>query len=556
MSLRQDIESRIAILDIVNRYTQTKKAGANYKALCPFHQEKTPSFVISPAKNIAKCFGCGKGGGPINFLIEVEQIEYREAVKILAKEAGIELKGFSGKSTPPEKDPYLAHKIATQWYHENLLGEEGKKALSYLTDRGLSMETIKNFKLGFSSAPRDLLYTLKSKNFDVDFLRECGIFVSGSRDKFFGRIVFPIANMMGNTVGFTGRILGKGEPKYLNSPASKIFDKSQILYGLHLAKQEIIKTGEAYIVEGQMDTISLHQAGLVNSVGISGTALTKDHIRILKRFTQVVYLMLDSDDAGVNATFASIENLLNQDIEIKIIQIPNGKDPDDFIQSGGDVSLLKKTAINVVDFYLQMGQKKYDTSTIIGKKQLVETCLSLIKQIKSEVEVDMYLQHISASLHISLDVLYSAYKKAKAPVVESEKTEEISEFVPTIFDIFAASIWKYNFFDLFFEKFAYTMEELSSLEGVGLLIRVLSEDFLDDDIEKLDTIVLYLEEKNPSISKQVQEKNTLDILQRIHGILLAKEFANKPANAPIEIFIKKAKSLGLPPSVLKNTPTS
>ncbi len=484
--------------------------------------------------------------------MEIEQIEYREAVKILAKEAGIELKGFSNKAIPPEKDPYLAHKIATDWYHSHLFSDEGKKALEYLTNRWMTLETIKAFKLGYSSAPRDLLYALKAQWFDISFLKECGIFVNSNRDKFFGRVIFPIANMMGNTVAFTGRILSSGEPKYLNSPASSIFDKSQILYGLHLAKQSIMKCGEVYIVEWQMDTISLHQAGLTNVVGISGTALTPHHIRILKRFSKVVYLMLDSDNAWVQATFASIENLLNQDIEIRIIHIPNGKDPDDYVQSGGNVESLKETALNVVDFYLKMGEKKYDTSTIIGKKQLIETCLRLIKQLKSEVEVDIYMQHIASSLGISIDVLYSTYRRLRLPAHSQKMEDETSSFTPSILDLLAVYLWKYNFFDLFFEKFAYTIEDLSSIEGAWLLVRVLSEKLLDDDTETLNTIILYLEEANPSSSQDIQKKNMMDILNRIHGLLLAKEYKNRSANTPIDVFIKKAKKLWISQSVLKS----
>ena len=240
------------------------------------------------------------------------------------------------------------------WYHEFLFSPDGKKALEYLLDRGITLDTIRAFRLGYSGNPRDLLYALKAQGFETSFLIECGLFVSESRDKFFGRVIFPIANAMGNTVAFTGRTLGDREPKYLNSPASRIFDKSSILYGLHLAKQSVMKSGEVYIVEGQMDTIALHQAGIDSAVGISGTALTKDHIRILKRFTKIVYLTLDADDAGIRATFASIENLINSDMEIRVIMIPNGKDPDDYIKSGGDFSLLKEKSLSVIDYYLAM----------------------------------------------------------------------------------------------------------------------------------------------------------------------------------------------------------
>ena len=237
MTLREDIESRVNILDIVSRYVDTKKAWVNYKALCPFHSEKSPSFVISPQKNIAHCFSCGKWGGPINFLMEIEKIEFKEAVSILAKEAGIELKtDFQKERQAKWGDIYALYREAARWYHEALYKPENKKYLDYLLDRDITDVTIKKFQLGCSTSPRDLYFFLKEKWFTHDFLIESGLFLSESRDKFFSRITFPIANGMGHVVAFTGRVLDDSLPKYLNSPASAIFDKSSILYGLHLAK--------------------------------------------------------------------------------------------------------------------------------------------------------------------------------------------------------------------------------------------------------------------------------------------------------------------------------
>ena len=286
--------------------------------------------------------------------MEIEKIDFREAIQILAKEAGIEMQTqYSVEQSERGKDLYRLYKLATEWYHQALFLPENAKILSYLTDRQISIDTIRKFQLGYSGSPRDLLFVLKNAGFSTEFIIESGLFVSESRDKFYGRITFPIANTMGHTVGFTARVLTDALPKYLNSPASHIFDKSSILYGLHLGKQAISKTSEVFIVEGQMDTIALHQAGIDNSVGISGTALTKEHIRLLRRFARTVYLALDSDNAGVKATFSSIENLLNEDIEIRIIQIPSGKDPDDYIKGGGDFLSLRSSSLSVVDFYLR-----------------------------------------------------------------------------------------------------------------------------------------------------------------------------------------------------------
>ncbi|MBX9809046.1 DNA primase [Candidatus Gracilibacteria bacterium] len=537
MALAQDIESRIQILDIVNRYVSTKKAGVNYKGLCPFHSEKSPSFVISPTKNIAHCFSCGKGGGPINFLMEIEKIDFREAITILAKEAGIEMKTqFSVEQSEKGKDLYKLYKEATEWYHQALFLPENSIALSYLTDRKISIDTIKRFQLGYSSSPRDLLFYLKNTGFETSFIIDSGLFVSETRDKFFGRITFPIANTMGHTVAFTGRVLTDALPKYLNSPASHIFDKSSILYGLHLAKQAVSKLGEVFIVEGQMDTIALHQASIDNAVGISGTALTKDHIRSLKRFARTIYLALDSDNAGIKATFSSIENLLNEDIEIRIIQIPNGKDPDEYIKSGGDFLSLRETSLSVIEFYLREGGREYDINTLIGKKKLIEKCLEIIVRLGSQLEVDFYLQEISRQLIVGMDALYSEYRKIKSDIQrkktvenkfetqkEGEKDVESSgkKYAPSLADMIAGYIYRYQFLDLFSANFLYTVDDLTNGTDTALLSRTLLSTLESDDIEMLRIIDLHLESDHINANPELIERAFRDLLRGLHSFLFS-----------------------------------
>jgi DNA primase len=538
LSLAQDIESRVQILDIVNRYVATKKAGVNYKWLCPFHSEKSASFVISPQKNIAHCFSCGKWGGPINFLMEIEKIDFREAASILAKEAGIEMStNFAKEKAEAGKDIYALYREATEWYHRALSHTENERALTYLLQRGITRETIDKFQLWYSGSPRDLLYALREKGFDAKFLIESGLFVSESRDKFYGRIVFPIANTMGHTVAFTGRVMDDSLPKYLNSPASHIFDKSSILYGLHLAKQPISKSGEVYIVEGQMDTIALHQAGVDNTVGISGTALTKEHIRILRRFATTIYLALDSDNAGVKATFSSIENLLNEDIEIKVIHIPNGKDPDEYTKSGGDFRSLRESALSVIDFYLREWGREYDIATLVGKKKLVEKCLEVIARLRSQVEVDFYLQEISRGLWVSMDALYTEYKKIRIKVKsEKWKVKSNETFVsnsvqptiqlsnqPTITDLIAGYIYRYDFLDLFFREFRYTVSDLEHIAGAALLGRLTAQNLDSDDSEVLRILDLRLEEQDQSANPELIQRAFRDLLRMLHLDLLKIE---------------------------------
>ena len=250
MSISQDIESRIDIVQLVSRYVTLKKSGVNFKGLSPFVQEKTPSFVVSPAKNIAYCFSSHRGGGPIKFLMEMEKVDYHEALQILAKEAGVELKtNYAREKKDNTLDIYDIHEAAARIYHENIFSPKGKKALDYLLRRGITEDTIKKFQLGYSPEDRSLYDALHQKGAKDQDLIDSGVFVSAGRDKFRGRVVFPIANFTGHTVAFTARALSGEEPKYLNSPASRIFSKGSILYGLHLAKADIAKKRSVLVVE-------------------------------------------------------------------------------------------------------------------------------------------------------------------------------------------------------------------------------------------------------------------------------------------------------------------
>jgi DNA primase len=389
----------------------------------------------------------------VKFLSEIEKIPFGEALHILAAEAGIEMKtDYNREHGEKTMSFYDMYKVAEHFYHQELLAPQNKDKLAYLTDRGLSDETIRLFKLGYSGNPRDLFYALKSKGYEEKMILESGIFVSPSRDKFFGRIVFPIANYVGNTVAFTGRVLDKSEPKYINSPASDIFDKSSILYGLHLAKSTISKKNHAIIVEGQMDTISLHQAGINEAVGISGTALTKEHIHLLKRLTHNIYLCLDSDEAGTKATFASIENLLNENVNVYVIRVPDGKDPDEFIRNGGDFQACIDQASSLIDFYLDVGTRRTDVSTPEGKKNMVRSLFAILEKIHSRIEIDDYLKRISKRLDIHISALYDELrigrKNEKALAPDTHKTFTLEERI-------VGYISHFGYQNLFLENFPY-----------------------------------------------------------------------------------------------------
>lgn len=497
MSISQEIEARISIVELVSRYVPLKKAGTNYKALSPFIQEKTPSFMVSPAKNIAYCFSSRKWGGPIKFLAEIEKIDYREAMQILAKEAGIELKtDYHKERGSNQTSMYDIYKHAAAWYHEQLHKWNHSDVLEYAKKRGLTESIITTFSIGYAPSTAGLWNTLISMWISEEMLLESGIFIGKRKDKFNGRLLFPIANFTGNIVWFTGRILGAGEPKYLNSPASRIFNKSEILYGLHLAKSSITKLGYAIIVEGQMDTVKLHQAGYTHVVGISWTALTKEHIRFLSRLTSKIFLCLDSDKAGVNATFSSLDSLLWEEIDTRIIRIEWGKDPDEFIESGGDFDDCIKKAISPVEFYVIAGASRYDLESFVGKTQILREALKYVRRMTNAIEADMSIKHLAKSLDISESAVLAEYKNIKPvrSVAVQEKREWLN-FWQTLVGYMSA----YCFYDLFLKFVDYNevnFEAVPWYEFVRTTLWYHQQQLENPNQEELLALELIIESEN------------------------------------------------------------
>ncbi len=524
MSISQEIESKINIVDLVQRYVPLKKAGALYKACCPFHNEKTPSFMVSPTKNIAYCYGCHKGGGPIKFLMEIEKLEFREAMQLLAKEAGVELQtDYYKERGSNQTDMYEAYKIATNWYHEELYKSENSEKLAYAKRRGLTEETLKTFQIGFSGDSRGLWSQLKWRGMSEKDIMDSGIFVSPNRDKFFGRIVFPIANFTGHTVGFTGRIIDQGEPKYLNSPASHIFNKSEILYGLHLAKSSIVKLGYVIVVEWQMDTVKLHQAGFPNTVGISGTALTKEHIHLLRRLTTKIFLCLDMDKAGVNATFSSLDSLLNEEVDCKVIQIDGGKDPDEYIESGGDFATLIAKSITPVQFFINAGKSRYDFDSVVGKTQVLREVLKYVRRMTNRIEIDMSIKYLARSLDISENVVYEELKGVKLP---PKKTEESGKFGLDFWHTLIGYCSAYWFYDLFLASIDYTSEHF---EGIPSYDYVRSEILAHlgqseiSDVDAIKALEMQIESENEWAQSEMILLKFSELVKRAQKLMYEHE---------------------------------
>ena len=518
MSISQDIESKIDIVELVREYVPLKKAGVNYKWLSPFKAEKTPSFVVSPAKQIAYCFATNQWWGPIKFLMLIEKLEFKEALQILAKRAGVQLKTDSYKEKwDVSWQLFEIHEIAAKHYHTELLKSENANKLQYLLDRWLTWETIETWQIGYSENPRDLFFKLKDKGFEEKvILWESGIFVNQHKDRFFERINFPIRNYRGSVVAFSWRTLSteKKVAKYVNSPETPIFHKSDLLFGMDKAKLQIWQKKHVIVVEGQMDVITLHQAGFQNTVGISWTALTEAGVRQIRRLTDQIYLCLDNDDAGKKAIFSSIETLVNQDVDIRVIQLWKFKDPDEVLKSWYEFQTYIDTAVSHISFMIQEASTQFDLWTVQGKKKLSQKLMPYLSRISSAVEVDLYLQEMSEKIGVSLQILWAEYNVAKKNlrsqrIVEQESDEEhknksttpAEHLMVLLIGTKDVSLFREHF--LFFDKIN-SFPELSSLWSF-----VTWEHVEADELMKYELI---FEEKFADTNKDVlQQKLTHEI---------------------------------------------
>jgi len=429
MGFIEDLEQSIDIVDLIWRYAKLKKAGVNYKALCPFpgHSEKTASFVVSPAKQIWYCFWCHKWGWPIKFITDMENCEFREAVQILWNITGREIQWFTENKEKIEikKNLYSLYKDATNYYKSAL--EKNPEVKKYLMDRWLTWDDIAKFHFWYADSWVWLYNYLKEKWYEDTLISWSQIFIDVKRrkDKFIGRVIFPIQNMRGDFVAFAWRILWKWEPKYLNSPASDIYDKSSILYGLFDARTTITKVDHIIITEWYMDTIALHRAWFYQTVAVSGTALTEKHITIIKRLTHKIYLCFDNDKAWEAATRSSLEMLKNKGLEVKIISLTWGKDPDEFLEGWGDFESLIDSAFSPISYLTQ--KNKYDLTSIDEKKKFIGEILDIIRNYSDSIEQDMYLKELSRASSTPVWVIYEMFKATKKARQDQENISQVKK---------------------------------------------------------------------------------------------------------------------------------
>jgi DNA primase len=380
------------IVEVVSKSVELKKRGRNYFGLCPFHDEKTPSFSVAPDKGIYHCFGCGKGGNAINFIIENEKLSFVEAVQQLGQQLGIpvELSG-SNESSGFFDNMYKVHDAAANLYHKTLFSERGQRALKYLMDRGLSRESIEFFKVGFApESSKYLLNSIRSDSYEKQVLEKCGLFGS-SKNKFFdrfrSRIMFPIWNASGKIVGFGGRVFASDDPaKYMNSPETPIYKKSDIFYGLHQARESIRKEGFAILVEGYTDVMQLFQNKIKNCVAVSGTAFSDRHVKQMKRFTTKVLLAYDGDFAGVSATLKTGYSLIKGDIDCEVIEIPNKFDPDEWVSKRGPEAFINEgvqKSTSLVDYHLK--SSNFSELSPSEKSTVVNQILTEVRGISNPI---------------------------------------------------------------------------------------------------------------------------------------------------------------------------
>ncbi|MEX0617207.1 MAG: DNA primase [Candidatus Woykebacteria bacterium] len=413
----EEIKQRSDIVSLISGYVPLKKTGRNYKGLCPFHSEKTPSFVVSPDRQIFKCFGCNEGGDVFAFVKKIDGVEFADALKKLAARAGITLKKFNlGEPDKKKEKIFSANRVASELFHYLLMKHKaGKIALDYLYARKINDAIIKKFQLGFAPEREVVTNFLLKKGFVGADLTLAGLVLPKNgrlTDRFRGRITFPIKDIQGRVLGFSARALGSREPKYLNSPDTPVFNKSNSLYGIDLAKEEIRKQKTAILVEGNLDVLSSHQVGVTNVVAPLGTALTERQVDILARFSESVLIGFDTDIAGVAAAKRGIEIAESKGLSVKVIDLGTEKDPDEIIKK--DPTLWKKKikeAVPVYDFVIISALRKWSPDEVEGKKQILKEVVPFIVSIQDAVTKEYYVRKISASLKVSEEALRLDLKK-------------------------------------------------------------------------------------------------------------------------------------------------
>jgi len=505
--LIDEVKNRCDIVNVISQYINLKNSGSNYSGLCPFHNEKTGSFHVNQKKQIYKCFGCGEGGDVINFVMKIENLDFIEAVKLLAEKNGIEFKTNLSEADKAKMESIKLmqdiHLKAARYYFANLINSKNK-GYDYLRRRGLSDKIIKKFGLGYSlESWNSLMDYLLSIGYEKKDLVESGLVThkeNGNKyyDRFRNRVMFPIFDYRGNVIGFGGRVLDNSLPKYLNSPDSLLFNKRFNLYGLNYAKKSI-SNDILILVEGYMDLISLYEYGIENVVATLGTALTNEQGKLIKRYASTAIISYDSDDAGVKATLRAIDILRNHNINVKILNLKDCKDPDDFIRKYKKEGFLKaiENSVSHIVFQINILKRKFDFDKDEHLIKFAKEAALIIKTLSSPVEKDYYIKYVSKEFNISLDAMkeevfgknfdkskknYKNFKKTEQKPIEKIKNIENGEkFVE--------------------ETFIKLLMENKELRLIALL-KISENDFLINDSKEIFNLII----KNKELDKITIDK--------------------------------------------------
>lgn len=424
-----EIRSASDILELISDYLPLKRVGKYYRALCPFHDEKQPSFYVNPERQIFHCFGCGKGGNVFSFLMEYEKFSFPESVEFLARRSGIPIEKYTSKSAVHELDQarnslYRANDFAAEFYHKQLLANG--EAQKYLISRGIEEWVIDKFRLGYAPDSWDsLIKAAKKKSISIEVLREAGLVLSGAQrpyDMFRNRIVFPIFNLSKRVIGFAGRCMDDSTPKYINSSETLIYKKGEILFGLNQSKADIRKIGFAILVEGYTDFLALYTNEIKNCVATCGTAFTKKQVRLISRYCEKVTLVYDSDSAGVASSLRSIDLLLGENLDVNVVNLPEGEDPDSYIRKKGTEEF--KSIVQNADNFLSFKLKLMDRSEVSEKARSIRSIVDSIQQIPDGIKRTLWFRELSRKTGVGEKVLMK-HKVSNRPVDSLIQTFEV-----------------------------------------------------------------------------------------------------------------------------------
>jgi len=434
----EEIKARLNIVDLIGSYVHLEKSGVHYKACCPFHQERTPSFMVNEEKNMWHCFGCAKGGDVFAFVMEMEGLEFREALKMLAERAGVELPQYKGEEKNKEtKDRiYELLELSTKFFEKQLEGEVGRKKIkSYLTERGLSEESIHTFRLGYApDGWHYLLDFLVGRGFRMDEIEQAGLILkkeggSGYYDRFRDRIMFPIFDILGRTIGYSARVSpgsDESQAKYINTPETAVYHKSRALYGLFQAKLAMKQSAVTVVVEGNMDVIAMHQAGIQNTIAVSGTAFTDEQLAVLKRYGKEVKLFFDMDGAGQKASLRSTELALLQEMKVSIVALPFGKDAADMGRENPEkLREVVSASIPALQYFLDASLKKYDASTADGKRKIAEEYAEILVFVRNPIEQSFWIKELARVIQMDEKIVLGVVSQT---VNAKEKRERYTPF--------------------------------------------------------------------------------------------------------------------------------